>query len=788
MKYLPNLFEYNSIFIQENLLHILLESLNKFALQDNFLSQMELVFGSGNYSDWQKIWQQKKVNLPEIEIRSSAEINGARGGYSTDTNKIYLSKELLTDFDSAAIVKVLLEEYGHFIDAKDGRDAPGDEGELFAAIVLGETLSSEQIKRIKQESDRAVITLDGRKISIEQAAGYLDRNFDGDGKVTTDFGGYDGASSVAIQADGKIVVAGSTSSNYFFNNDDFALARYNSNGALDTTFDGDGRVTTDFGNKDRASSLAIQADGKIVVAGESSIYNPNGNISDFALARYNSNGTLDTTFGTGGKITTDFATNSSDYASSLAIQADSKIVVAGYSILARYNSDGTLDSTFDGDGRLTSVIGGISDVAIQADGKIVVAGYDNGDFALARYNSDGTLDSTFDGDGKLTTDFGGYDSASSVAIQADGKIVAAGSNGVPSWTNFRENFALARYNSDGTLDSTFDGDGKLTTDFGGYDRASSVAIQADGKIVAAGSNGVPNGISSFIDNFALARYNSDGTLDFTFFGNGKVTTDFFEGLNERLSLPPLSIDSAYSVAIQADGGKIVAAGLSRVPGSLNSDFAVAVYQGNDFNIPPTKGPDFNGDGRTDILWCNSATGKNSVWLMNGIGLSSGVYLNSVDVPTWQMIDSGDFNSDGKSDILWRNSSSGENAVWLMNGTNFSSGVLLTSVSDLNWQMIGNGDFNADNQTDILWRNTATGENSVWLMNGTNISSGVFLTSVADLNWKMIGSSDLNNDSRSDVLWRNTATGENSVWLMNGTNISSGVFLTSVPDLNWQMVA
>ena len=130
-------------------------------------------------------------------------------------------------------------------------------------------------------------------------------------------------------------------------------------------------------------------------------------------------------------------------------------------------------------------------MAIQADGKIVVAGSSRRNFALARYNSNGSLDTSFDGDGKLTTDFGGWDEASSMAIQADGKIVVAGSS--------RDNFALARYNSNGSLDTSFDGDGKLTIDFGGIDMAHSMAIQADGKIVVAGESG---------GNFALVRLNN----------------------------------------------------------------------------------------------------------------------------------------------------------------------------------------------------------------------------------------------------------------------------------------
>ena len=182
---------------------------------------------------------------------------------------------------------------------------------------------------------------------------------------------------------------------------------------------------------------------------------------------------------------------------------------------------------YGGTGKVTTDFGGSDDsassVAIQADGRIVAAGSSGAadfiaDFALVRYNTDGSLDTSFGGTGKVTTDFGSDDSASSVSIQADGKIVAAVSSANPS--NY--DFALARYDSDGSLDTSFGGTGKVTTDFtASYDFAVSIAIEADGKIVAAGYTNPPK------SGFALARYNSDGSLDTSFGGTGKITTDFF---------------------------------------------------------------------------------------------------------------------------------------------------------------------------------------------------------------------------------------------------------------------
>jgi len=387
-------------------------------------------------------------------------------------------------------------------------------------------------------------------VAVTAAPGDLDTTFDGDGKVTTNFtAGDDVARGVAIQSDGKIVTAGSAG-----NTPDFALARYNTDGSLDITFDGDGKVTTSFtAGEARARGVAIQADGKIVAVGEVGV-NPN---LDFALARYNADGSLDTTFGVNGLVTTEF--NGTDRARGVAIQSDGKIVAVGDDgnadfALARYNTDGSLDITFDGDGKVTTDIffgDSAHGVAIQSDGKIVAVG-DSVDFALARYNADGSLDTTFDGDGIVETDFSGNDVAFAVAIQSDGKIVAVGRDDF-----IDSDFAIARYNADGSLDTTFDGDGKVTTDITASDAAFAVAIQSDGKIVAVGVDGI------IIDvDFAIARYNADGSLDTTFDGDGLVTTEFNGS------------DIAHGVAIQSDG-KIVAVGQDGT-----SDFALARYNAN----------------------------------------------------------------------------------------------------------------------------------------------------------------------------------------------------------------
>lgn len=414
--------------------------------------------------------------------------------------------------------------------------------------------------------------------------GDLDTTFGAGGKVTTDFGGNDIANAVATQSDGKLVAVGV----YFPTPSagDFAVARYNIDGSLDTAFGIGGKVTTSFGSagRDQAWAVAIYKSGpnlgKIVVVGDTTASGPNR----FALARYNTDGSLDTSFDTDGMVTTDFRTSPSDIspmaqAFSVALQSDDKIVLSGAFFkffsngwdfaLARYNADGSLDTSFGGTGKVITNVGGFpfgsgdsaASVAIQSDGKILAAGsanplaQNNSDFALVRYNTDGSLDTSFGTGGKVTTELGSTaDFGKSVAIQSDGKIVLAGQYGdYPS-----ADFALARYNTDGSLDASFDTDGKVLTNFGGWDLGQSVAIQSDGGIVAAGHT--QN--ASFALDFALARYNADGSLDSSFGIGGKVTTDFGGGP-----------DAGHSVAIQSDG-KIVAAGSGG-----NGDFALARYGG-----------------------------------------------------------------------------------------------------------------------------------------------------------------------------------------------------------------
>ena len=404
--------------------------------------------------------------------------------------------------------------------------------------------------------------------------GDLDPSFGSGGQTVTDLGGTETGTSAALQSDGKIIVAG-------YNAAGVVVARYTANGALDVEGpdpmvepgfgpDGDGFIAFSWaGAGDQTNAVAVQGDNKIVVAGTSA--------GDIAIARLNGNGTLDDGgdgpggapgFGVDGKRVTDFG--GADSANAIGVQADT-IVVAGTTggdfAVARYDDQGALDSTFDGDGKATTDFGGTDSanaIAFQSGfvgSGIVVGGRSGGDFALARYNTaNPSLDPGFGTGGKVTTDFGGTDELHALAVQGDDNIVAAGRTSTGGVN--QGDFALARYNAlNGALDSpAFSGDGKQTTDFGGGDdTAFGVAIQTDGAINAVGSTSAGTNPA----NAAVAQYISSGPLAApTFSGDGLATVDTG------------SSNDAQAIAMQA-ARRIVIAGTS------GSDLALARLFGAD---------------------------------------------------------------------------------------------------------------------------------------------------------------------------------------------------------------
>ncbi len=468
------------------------------------------------------------------------------------------------------------------------------------------------------------------------ADGSLDPSFGQGGRVQTDFGGADNASAVGVQTDGKIVVVGKSGPAGLNTSSAFAVARYNADGSLDTTFGQGGTQLTPLDGSPFtfATDLVLQGDGKIVVAGAAGRnvvvsgvttfvedtalvrYNADGSLdASFGqggtamagnsgaagldvqadgkfvvmqttvhqLVRFNTNGTLDTTFGSSGKVVVDFV-GSANEGRDVVVQADGKIVALGRAqavtdfVLSRFNPDGTLDTSFGSNGRAHAGFGSVEPrkLALQSDGKLLTTGTQLGNigfpetfFATARFNPDGSLDSAFGESGRVITDPGIAAAAYSLALENGQPVVA----GVARFRGVLTDFALVRYTTDGALDSAFGTGGTAHVDFQGAsnDAAAGFTLQADGKIIQVGTNGV---------DFALARYNPDGSLDATFGQGGRVATDFNGG-----------DDKAADVVV--DNDTILVAGTS------DSNYALSRY---------------HTDGSLDTSWGNGGKVVQSVGL------------------------------------------------------------------------------------------------------------------------------------------------------------------------------
>jgi len=428
-------------------------------------------------------------------------------------------------------------------------------------------------------------------------AGGLDPTFGPGGRVVTNLGSNRYAVGVALQADGKIVALGSQ---------DITVARYNADGTLDATFGSGGSVITDFGAMDFGRAVAIQSDGKIVALGTTGCCS-----GPFAvvLARYNNNGTLDSSFDGDGKVTLPLS-STDNFAASLAMQADGKILLGGsldgQLLVVRLDSDGSMDNTFGTGGEAVPFndTGLANSIAVLPDGRIVAGGTrtnccgNHDDFLLARLNDDGTPDLTFgpSSDGRVVADLnnGSEDDAFGIAIQSDDSTVVAG---ISHNVFAPYDIAVARFASDGSLDPTFGTNGLVITDLGAnYEVARAVALDGDGKVIVAGQS-----TGNTASDFFVIRYNTDGTPDAGFGAAGVVLTDF--GSTD---------DKAMAVAVQPDGN-IVAGGYT-LSGSYQ--FALARYLGV---VPPATVPaapaDVTaaaGDGQASVSWLTPADGGSPI--------------------------------------------------------------------------------------------------------------------------------------------------------------------------------
>lgn len=489
------------------------------------------------------------------------------------------------------------------------------------------------------------------------AGGALDPTFGTGGVAINDLlaGSFEKANDVTVQADGKIIAAGlygGTGFSYF----DFAVVRYNADGTLDSGFGSGGLARTDFkGNGDVAWAVSVQpgTNGKALAAGYANVpLKGNSQWSaDFAVARYTTAGSLDTSFGTSGKMTTNLG--GTDIAYDLAVLPDGKFVLAGltdakgyWSIaLARYNANGSLDTTFGSKGTLVTSIAANSpndgngkhplSMAVDGQGRLVVAttraNGSNPDFLVARFLVNGQLDTAFRTGGVVTTDLGSgkSDYASGLALQADGKVVLVGASpGPQGWSNI----GLARYNADGSLDTSFGQGGRVLASpdhdpTGGSDpgrdtsaSGSTVAVLADGKILVGGSSqSRSDSQAGKYNSFALMRFNADGSPDPTFgaLGTGGVMTSM--GYNAYAS----------AMAFQADG-KVVLAGQQN-NSTPSANFALARYLSSGPQITAFTAP-------------SSAAGANVTLSATALGLNPGLLGGVTQVAFYA-----DSNNDGRLD-------------------------------------------------------------------------------------------------------------------------------------------
>ncbi|MES2098719.1 MAG: hypothetical protein V4569_02775 [Pseudomonadota bacterium] len=422
-------------------------------------------------------------------------------------------------------------------------------------------------------SSGALSAQQGVTVTVRGPAGALDTSFGSAGKAVTAVGPTDDyAQAMVVQPDGKIVVAGWGNGALGYA---FEIVRYERDGALDISFGTAGKVITSVGDgADAANAIALQADGKILVAG-SADETPKG--KSFALVRYNADGSVDTTFGSAGKVITSFGSDS-DEAFAIVVQPDGRIVLGGHTrsatrgidfALARYNADGSADASFGVNGQVVTPIGGgdrrdsIYALALQTlDGEVkIVAAGGEGDFVLTRYHADGSVDSGFAVGERPDGEFGSViGAARGLAIAPDNKIVVVGHVG--------HDVAVLRLNADGLADNGFGGSGRVVTKVSAtnWNEAQAVVVQADGRIVVGGW--VYAGNSSSGDH-VVARYLTDGTLD-AGFGNA--------GLTITPVAPGTKADEGRAIVLQADDR--LPAVRSLVAGSANDsnqDFAVTRY-------------------------------------------------------------------------------------------------------------------------------------------------------------------------------------------------------------------
>jgi uncharacterized delta-60 repeat protein len=549
------------------------------------------------------------------------------------------------------------------------------------------------------------------------------------GQLDTTFvpapGTSDAVNVVISQPDGKVIAAGRfTFANNVARN---RIARFNSNGSLDTTFNpgtgADGEIT----------AAVLQPDGRIVVAGRFTSFN---GFTHNRVCRLNANGSVDQTFGLGNGI--------NNAALALALQSDGRIIVGGQFSqvdltqrfnLARLNTNGNVDLSFDpGNGPN----GDVNAIVIQSDGRIIIGGTFIGynGFArggIARVLGNGALDPSFD------SGVGTGGNVFALALQDNGQIVLGGRFAQYSGTN---RTFIARVFGDGSLDFGFN---PVPDNW-----VQSLAVEPDDRILVGGFF---TGINGFGRN-RVARLNTNGLVDPTF--------DPGAGCVGSLTSDATQVDS---IALQF--GRILVGGIFTSYNNQLRDNIVRLFD----NAAPAA-YDFNQDGKPDYVLFNAVTHQTAVWYLN-----NNVFLGAAFGPTlpanWNVVGVADFDGDGKPDYLLFNFTSHQTAIWYLSGTTLVSSAFGPSLPN-GWDLVAVGDFNADGKPDYVLYNAVTHQTAIWYLNN-NVFVGAAFGPTLPANWRVVGVADFNGDNEPDYLLFNSSTGQTAIWYLSGPTLVASAF-------------
>jgi uncharacterized delta-60 repeat protein len=541
----------------------------------------------------------------------------------------------------------------------------------------------------------------------------------------------DAINIVIPQPDGKVIAAGRfTVANNVARN---RIARFNFNGSLDTTFDpgtgADGEIT----------AAVLQPDGRIVVAGLFTSFN---GFPHNRVCRLNANGSVDQNFGLGNGI--------NNAALALALQSDGRIIVGGQfsqvdltlrNNLARLNTNGSVDLSFDPGPNGPS--GDVNAIVIQPDGRIVIGGTFIGynGFArggIARVLGNGALDPSFD------SGVGTGGNVFALALQQNGQIVLGGR--FVQYLGTNRTF-IARVFGNGSLDFGFN---PVPDSW-----VQSLAVEPDDRILVGGFfTRFFTGINTVGRN-RIARLNTNGSVDLTFDPGagcvGALTNDQTQ---------------VRSIALQ-QFGRILAGGIFTSYDNQLRDNIVRLFD----NAAPVA-YDFNQDGKPDYVLYNAVTHQTAVWYLN-----NNVFIGGAFGPTlpadWKVVGVADFDGDGRPDYLLFNSTTHQTAILYLSGTTLVSSAFGPSLPN-DWDLVAVGDFNADGKPDYVLYNAVTHQTAIWHLNNNAFVRGVFGPTLP-ANWKVVGVADFNGDNKPDYLLFNSSTRQTGIWYLSGPTLVGGAF-------------